>query len=564
MENKNEILQLLRQFGQIIFHGPPGTGKTRAAIEILKELFGADDYKSLQGKRWDIAQFHPSYNYEDFVRGVQVKTDDKNAVIYETKNRVFGEMCERAAADSQTPYALIIDEINRANVSAVLGELIYALEYRGDKVQTPYSVKIGEKESRDLVVPKNLYIIGTMNTADRTIGQIDYAVRRRFAFVHIAPNREVVADEFPDALGVYDMTQKLFDNHLSGDFDADDVRIGHSYFLADGAELGNKILYQVVPILREYVRDGVLLASAEKEIAEIENAAKKLFAGESPDSPADNENFAPFYWRIGGREGINGMGRTAFNVIRHYAQNNDIKNIAELRRAFSMNKADFIAAVQESPNMHNYLAARITLAESGDVVVSHKWGAPESDAWAEFMQNAERLGGEIRRCYFVNIGEEDINYRSWVDSRRLGFLSAGGTYKSGGGTFADGLKKLRAGEMVFAFYKTKTDKRNKGVVGFGKIVAPAVPIREFKVGGTPLLECKDENGVLYADKYPDAKKDGDEREMEWALAVEWIKTVSPEQAASIPGRRNVVWHAASADSLAKIKSLFFPDSDSEE
>ena len=159
----NEHLNLLLQFYQIIFYGPPGTGKTYAAKGILRKLLG-DNFAKLQNKRWDIVQFHPSYNYEDFVRGVQVKTEN-GQVAYETLNRTFGEMCERANEDSKNDYVLIIDEINRANVSAVLGELIYALEYRDEKIKTPY---LG-----DIVIPSNLYIIGTMNTADRTIGQID-------------------------------------------------------------------------------------------------------------------------------------------------------------------------------------------------------------------------------------------------------------------------------------------------------------------------------------------------------------------------------------------------------
>ena len=117
-----------------------------------------------------------------------MKTDDDNKVAYETVNRIFGDMCRKAKRRSRKRkirLLLIIDEINRANVSAVLGELIYALEYRGEKVATPYAV--GDK--KELVIPKNLYVIGTMNTADRTIGQIDYAVRRRFAFIALPAQR---------------------------------------------------------------------------------------------------------------------------------------------------------------------------------------------------------------------------------------------------------------------------------------------------------------------------------------------------------------------------------------
>ena len=269
-------IKLLEQFYQIIFHGPPGTGKTHCAKQLLPELLG-DGWDD----RWSIVQFHPSYNYEDFVRGVQVETTQSGQVAYKTLNRTFGDMCANASKHPDEKFALIIDEINRANVSAVLGELIYALEYRGQPVNTPYAVG-GEKE---LVIPKNLYVIGTMNTADRTIGQIDYAVRRRFAFVACPPDEQVVRDNSDNvALDFFYRVNAIFDGHTSPDFDAADVRVGHSYFLATGRELGYKLVYQVVPILREYVKDGVLQESATPEIDEIEADAKKLLAGESAES----------------------------------------------------------------------------------------------------------------------------------------------------------------------------------------------------------------------------------------------------------------------------------------
>ena len=283
--------KLLGQFYQIIFHGPPGTGKTRAAKQVLKSIFGlgADDDDGLQklqggeNGRWDIVQFHPSYNYEDFVRGIQAEAVG-GKVAYETVNRTFGEMCASAIKRPNEKFALIIDEINRANVSAVLGELIYALEYRGQPVNTSYAID-GKKE---LVIPKNLYVIGTMNTADRTIGQIDYAVRRRFAFVACPPDEQVVRDNSDSiALDFFNRVNAIFDEHTSPDFDAADVRVGHSYFLATGHELGYKLVYQVVPILREYVKDGVLQDLATPDIDKIEEDARELFAGKSSADKSD-------------------------------------------------------------------------------------------------------------------------------------------------------------------------------------------------------------------------------------------------------------------------------------
>ena len=261
----DKYVKLLKQFKQVIFYGPPGTGKTYQAKATLKNMLDMEndsEFAESQGKRWDIVQFHPSYNYEDFVRGVQVKTE-KGQVTYETKNRIFADMCVEASENKGNAYALIIDEINRANVSSVLGELIYALEYRGESVSTPYEI-IG---SRLLTIPPNLYIIGTMNTADRTIGALDYAVRRRFAFVHCSPDESLIEDA--EAKSVFDKVTHIFDEFLSPDFDAADVEIGHSYFMAKGEELRGKIQYQVVPILDEYVKDGVLLETAKDKIDEL-------------------------------------------------------------------------------------------------------------------------------------------------------------------------------------------------------------------------------------------------------------------------------------------------------
>ena len=272
-EFKDEVQSLLDQFGQAILYGPPGTGKTRLARGVAAKILRLASVDELEGEkeRFQFVQFHPSYNYEDFVRGIRMETDDNGQVAYKTENRVFGEMAERALANKGEPHVLVIDEINRANVSAVLGELIYGLEmeYRGNKVQTPYEVDGGY----GLTVPSNLKVIGTMNTADRTIGQIDYAVRRRFAFVQCLPEPSVVADA--RAKEFFEMVDGVF-VHLSADHDKEDVCIGHSYFLASGSELARNIIYQVVPILREYLKDGVLGKEAEAMVDEIEAKAREF------------------------------------------------------------------------------------------------------------------------------------------------------------------------------------------------------------------------------------------------------------------------------------------------
>ena len=171
-------------------------------------------------------------------------------------------------------YVLIIDEINRANLSSVLGELIYALEYRGEAVESMYAVD----EDSKLILPPNLYIIGTMNTADRSVGHIDYAIRRRFAFVDVLPENlkeKQDLEDFHEVLFV--AVEKLFKEHTSPEFEVKDVQLGHSYFIDksnedNGAAMDIRFDYEIKPILLEYVKDGVLIGKGKdikKEIEEL-------------------------------------------------------------------------------------------------------------------------------------------------------------------------------------------------------------------------------------------------------------------------------------------------------
>lgn len=170
-------------------------------------------------------------------------------------------------------YVLIIDEINRANLPAVLGELIYALEYRGEPVKSMYELD----GDREIILPPNLIIIGTMNTADRSVGHIDYALRRRFAFIPISPDDSVLKGMQVDqtvidrSLSLYRSVSALFDgNHMASDFHRSDVQLGHSYFMAPTIEqLDLRLEYEIKPILREYLKDGILLRSAESMIEEL-------------------------------------------------------------------------------------------------------------------------------------------------------------------------------------------------------------------------------------------------------------------------------------------------------
>ena len=170
-------------------------------------------------------------------------------------------------------YILIIDEINRANLPSVLGELIYALEYRGEPVSSLYKLE----NDQTLILPPNLYIIGTMNSADRSVSHIDYAIRRRFAFVEVMPSLKIIEEVIKDeslrvpALRLFQEVADLFTSkNMAPDFKAKDVQLGHSYFLAASPdELRRKLEYEIKPILREYVKDGILLNETEALIEQL-------------------------------------------------------------------------------------------------------------------------------------------------------------------------------------------------------------------------------------------------------------------------------------------------------
>ena len=264
-------VDLLEFKKQIILQGPPGTGKTRLAKQIARFMIKneteprIDDIK----EQVKIVQFHPSYSYEDFVRGIVAKSNGTH-IEYITEDKLLINISKKAISNPDKKYILIIDEINRANLSSVLGELIYGLEYRGESVESMYADING---NREIKLPENLYIIGTMNTADRSIGHIDYAIRRRFAFTNILSNENNVLSEFPNGEVIYNRTVELFtDTYISPEFNIDDIKIGHSYFIVENdskEELQSKLEFEIKPLLMEYVKDGILNENAIKIINEL-------------------------------------------------------------------------------------------------------------------------------------------------------------------------------------------------------------------------------------------------------------------------------------------------------
>jgi hypothetical protein len=238
-----EYLLALDRKKQAILYGPPGTGKTFMAHELVKHLLSDGCGFS------EVVQFHPAYTYEDFIQGIRPQKD--NGILdYPIVPGRFLSFCDRAKElQSDQICVLIIDEINRANLAQVFGELMYLLEYRDKFV----SLATGKKFS----IPANVRIIGTMNTADRSIALVDHALRRRFAFLHVAPNYELLKQyhhentQYP----VEGLIQQL--KILNQNIDDHHYEIGPSYFLREDLAEHIESIWrtEIEPYLEEYFFD---------------------------------------------------------------------------------------------------------------------------------------------------------------------------------------------------------------------------------------------------------------------------------------------------------------------
>jgi 5-methylcytosine-specific restriction protein B len=246
-----EWLTGLKRKKQAIFYGPPGTGKTFTAKKIADELVSDTD-----GFR-DIVQFHQNYEYEDFIQGIRPSTGS-GYPSYNLESGTFLDFCEEAA-ERNSPCVLIIDEINRADLSAVFGELMYLLEYREDSVQLSQS-QIDEDDSYTdadgFEIPDNVYIMGTMNTADRSIALVDFALRRRFAFLELRPNWDVLREKFSaSGVDVDDLVNVM--ESVNDDIGDRNYELGHTYFLqAPTRDVVRNIWnLEIVPYLEEFFID---------------------------------------------------------------------------------------------------------------------------------------------------------------------------------------------------------------------------------------------------------------------------------------------------------------------
>ena len=250
-EDLSTLKKLLTAKKNIILQGAPGTGKTFAATRLAYAMMEQKDES-----RVEIVQFHQNYSYEDFIMGYKPEKDGG----FILQKGVFYKFCRMARSAPEKPFFFIIDEINRGNLSKIFGELLMLIEnsYRSDK----HAVKLAYSDEK-FYVPDNLYIIGMMNTADRSLAMIDYALRRRFAFFKMKPGFDTAGFmTYQKEIGnakfdkVIEAVKSLNATILKDDSLGEGFCIGHSYFCNqesfDYDWLRNVVLYDIAPMLEEY------------------------------------------------------------------------------------------------------------------------------------------------------------------------------------------------------------------------------------------------------------------------------------------------------------------------
>ena len=246
IDEAEEIKSLLNERKYIVLQGPPGPGKTRTAKEVTEKIKAKTFF----------TQFHAETSFSDFIFGIRPDLNNKE-LSYKENLGSFTEALKYAQEHNSEKVLLIIDEINRANLSNVLGPIFYLFEHKMDKSNVEIEISPGFKVNK---LPDNFYVIATMNTADRSLAVVDFALRRRFAWYTLKPKAIKSNKFFKED---FSRIQEIFDwyatsNELS-------LQPGQGYFIADSeAEMKNRIKYEIFPLIKEYLQEG-LIRNAKEE-----------------------------------------------------------------------------------------------------------------------------------------------------------------------------------------------------------------------------------------------------------------------------------------------------------
>lgn len=284
----SQLRRNLTQTPNVVLQGPPGTGKTSTALELVRSLAGGDGaeaescrFSSLAAAAggaesltirveevralpviWEMVQLHPGYAYDDLIRRIAPRVSEGGQLKMAVEDGLLPQLCRIAEVrGAERPVVLILDEINRADLASVLGEFVFAIDagHRGVPVRLQYQ---GGDVRASVAVPPNLWIVGTMNTADRSIAMVDHAIRRRFRFIDVPSSPAVFAEWYGDLRELTAASQMLYES-CNEDVPSS-LKVGHAAFLEPPHPLATwadrvarRVAYHVLPLLSEYVKEGL-------------------------------------------------------------------------------------------------------------------------------------------------------------------------------------------------------------------------------------------------------------------------------------------------------------------